>query len=241
MPATAASPATEKPRGAVRSTGQPSSATVECAAWPADPLLVCAGTSPGRLSAGTRPSTAATTASAVSTRPVAPVQDTATSARVSSWATWSIGTARALTPVPPCSPRISASRSARSSVRLATTTSSTPARASVAAASEDMEPAPITSARLPLAQVSTDVRTASCSRPKVTSDCPARSMPVSECARLPTRRACWKRSLRRRPAVCSSWARARASLICPRICPSPTTIESSPHATEKRWWTARSS
>ena len=60
----------------------------------------------------------------------------------------------------PCLPlaRISASRSARSRVRLATTTSATPARASVAAASEDMDPAPMTRARLPLAHASTGSR-----------------------------------------------------------------------------------
>jgi hypothetical protein len=163
------------------------------------------------------------------------------SARVSSARTDSIGTARATTSVSSPSVSICASRSARSKVRLATTISATPVRASVAAASEDIEPAPMTSAFLPAAHVSTEPPEASCSRPKVTSDCPARSMPVSEWARLPTRSACWNRSFSSRPAVCRSCARARESLIWPRIWPSPTTIESSPHATENRWCTARSS
>lgn len=165
------------------------------------------------------------------------------SARVSSTGTESIGTARASTSVPPpsFSLRIWASRSARSGVRLAMTISDTPARASVAAASEDIEPAPMTRAFLPLAQTSTAVPPDNCWRPKVTRDCPARSMPVSECARLPTRSDCWNRSFSSRPAVCCSCAVASVSLIWPRIWPSPTTIESRPQATEKRWWTARSS
>ncbi len=166
------------------------------------------------------------------------------SAWASSAATSAIGTAGAVSPAapgPPGSVSASARRRARSSVRLATASSATPARARVAAASEDMEPAPMISARLPRAHSVTGAPSASCSRPKVTSDWPALSMPVSLCARLPTRRACWKRSLRSRPAVCSSWPSASASLIWPRIWPSPTTIESSPQATEKRWWTARSS
>ncbi len=186
------------------------------------------------------PATAASTSSAVSTSPVAPVQDTTTSTRVSSSATSAIGMAAAVTPVPEAT-RISASRSARSPVRFATAISATPTRARVAAASEDIDPAPITRARLPRAHSATGVPTASCSSPKVTSDWPARSIPVSECARLPTRSACWNRSLISRPAECSSWPSARASLSWPRICPSPTTIESSPHATENRWCTARSS
>lgn len=119
-------------------------------------------------------------------------------------------------------------------MRLATTISVTPTLASVAAASEDIDPAPMTSAFFPRAQSDTSAPRASCSSPNVTSDCPARSIPVSECARFPTRSACWNRSLSSRPAVCSSCARASESFICPRICPSPTTMESSPQATEKR-------
>ncbi len=249
IPATAASPSTENPAvfcTEARSSGQPSSLPrLVAGRLPRRPSVpgVRSGSSPSASAHSTavRPSAAAATASAVRTRPVAPVQETATSARVSSAGTDSIGTARAATSVSSPSIRIWARRSARSKVRLATTTSATPARASVAAAREDIEPAPMTRAFLPRAHSCMSPPCASCSRPKVTRDWPARSMPVSEWARLPTRRACWKRSFSRRPAECRSCARARESLIWPRICPSPTTIESSPQATENRWWTARSS
>jgi hypothetical protein len=90
------------------------------------------------------------------------VQDTATSARVSSNGTESIGTARADTSVSGLSVMIWARRSARSDVRLATTISATPARARVAAASDDMEPAPMTRARFPFAQASTGLPEDSC-------------------------------------------------------------------------------
>ncbi len=252
MPATAASPMTEKPGcTAARSSGQFSSvptlvggsgvpvvlgAVRALSSSAVRPLPAISVTG-----APVRPSTAWATVSAVRTRPVAPVQETMTSARVSSPGMASIDTARAVVVLSSASVRICASRSARSKVRLATTTSAIPDRASVAAASEDIDPAPMTSAFLPSAQAGTAAETASCSRPKVTRDCPARSIPVSEWARLPTRRACWNRSFSSRPAVCSSCALASESLIWPRICPSPTTIESRPQATENRWWTARSS
>ncbi len=217
MPATAASPMTEKPGcTAARSSGQFSSAPTPAGRTGASGCTVSDRAAVARASATgapVRPSTACATASAVSTRPVAPVQETTTSARVSSAATASMRTARAVTSFSSDSARIPASRSARSKVRLATTTSATPARASVAAAREDIDPAPMISAFLPLAQSSTGVPTASCSRPKVTRDWPARSIPVSEWARLPTRRACWNRSFSSLPAVCSSWARASESLI----------------------------
>ena len=67
------------------------------------------------------------------------------------------------------------------------------------------------------------------------------SMPVSARERLPTRRACWKSTLRAGPTVPSSWPRRSASRVWPRIWPSPTAIESRPAATWKRWETAPSS
>ncbi len=183
--------------------------------------------------AAARDATAAATSSAPITVPAAPVQEITRSTSASASGTLARSRVRATSP-----PRISTSRSARSGVRLAISRSVTPVRTRVAAASELIEPAPTTSARLPAIA---PAPAATCSRPKVTSDWPALSMPVSLCARLPTRRACWKSSLRPRAAVCSSCALARASRSWPRIWPSPTTIESRPQATEKRWWTARSS
>ena len=86
-----------------------------------------------------------------------------------------------------------------------------PARASVAAASEDIEPGADDQGPLARAPSSaTSAPSASCSRPKVTSDCPARSIPVSLCARLPTRSACWNRSLSSRPGGVQLLRRARA-------------------------------
>ena len=122
--------------------------------------------------------------------------------------------------------------------RLATTISPTPARASVATDSAPIDPAPITSACLPGSGPSN--RSASDS-PTETTEAPARSIPVSECTRLPTRRACWHSSCSSRLTASSSAAAAYAVRSWPRICDSPTTIESSPAATENRCSTAASS
>ncbi len=129
----------------------------------------------------------------------------------------------------------SASRSARAAVRLSTEMLVAPLRDRWATAREAIAPAPITSAFAPA--TGTELR----SRAAVTSDGAARSMSVSACARLPTRSACWKRVLSAGPTVPCSWPTRSASRVWPRIWPSPTTIESRPAATWKRWETAPSS
>ena len=101
-----------------------------------------------------------------------------------------------------------------------------------ATASALIEPAPTTSARPPGQPAERVGREVEADR---TSDrAPARSMPVSVCTRLPTRSAGWTRSLSARPAVPASCAVRSASRTWPRICASPTTIESSPQATWNR-------
>ena len=132
-------------------------------------------------------------------------------------------------------PYSSASRSALAAVRLSTVMADAPPRDRWAAASDAIAPAPTTSARAPA--TGTLLR----SRAAETSDGAARSMSVSAWARLPTRSACWKSVLRAGPTVPCSWPTRSASRVWPRIWPSPTTIESSPAATWKRWETAPSS
>ena len=63
---------------------------------------------------------------------------------------------------------------------------------------------------------------------------------VSVRTRLPHSSADWKRRLVTARAVPASAARRCASRICPRICASPRTIESSPEATRKRCRTVAS-
>ena len=65
--------------------------------------------------------------------------------------------------------------------------------------------------------------------------------PASDRARLPARTAARNSADVAGPAAPSSSARRCAARTCPRICGSPTTIESSPAATRKRCSTACSS
>ena len=157
----------------------------------------------------------------------APVHETTMSAAASSAASAVSGTDVAA--------YSSARRSALAAVRLSTAMLAAPPRERCATAREAIAPAPITSARAPA--TGTVLR----SRAAVTSEGAARSMSVSAWARLPTRRACWKRVLRAGPTVPCSWPIRSASRVWPRIWPSPTTIESSPDATWKRCETAPSS
>ncbi|MNI56464.1 hypothetical protein D3C73_1114700 [compost metagenome] len=64
---------------------------------------------------------------------------------------------------------------------------------------------------------------------------------VSVRARLATENVCWNSRSRRWPS--RPWSRAvdQASFTWPRICGSPSTIESSPVATRNRWRTASAS
>jgi hypothetical protein len=135
-------------------------------------------------------------------------------------------------------PYASASRSARAALRLVIRTGPTPARVSVATESAPIAPAPITSAGRPSRSPSWAAATSSAA---VTTLWPALSMPVSACARLPTRSACCISSCSSRPAVSASVAAWYASRNCPRICASPTTIESSPADTRNECSTAASS
>jgi PAS domain S-box-containing protein len=108
----------------------------------------------------------------------------------------------------------------------------------VATGSPAIEPAPTTSTRLPATSPTCAVARSSAT---VTSEGAALSMSVSACTRLPTRSACWNSVFRAGPIVPDSWPTRSASRACPRIWPSPTTIESSPAATWNRWETAPSS
>ena len=98
-----------------------------------------------------------------------------------------------------------------------------PARRRVASGQAPIDPAPTTSAGRPR-----DRRPGPAARAAVTTLCPARSMPVSACTRLPTRSACCMSSCSSRPAASCSAATPYASRSWPRICASPTTIESRP-------------
>ena len=82
-------------------------------------------------------------------------------------------------------------RAARSGVRLMTTMSRRPRRRRVAPDSAPIEPAPSTTARRPASEPSS---ASARSRATETTDAPARSMPVSECTRLPIRSAVCARS-----------------------------------------------
>ena len=179
---------------------------------------------------------------AVMTRPVAPVQEMARSAAAS---------AAGRSPKPAVDPDTdAASRSARSGVRLVTTMPAAPRRWAVATASALIEPAPTTStcspargwtgsgACPPPAGVSSAAARAT---PTLTRFAPARSIPVSVCARLAVRNASVPRPSSARLSVPCSRARAIACRTWPRIWLSPTTMESSPAATVSRCWTARSS
>ena len=64
---------------------------------------------------------------------------------------------------------------------------------------------------------------------------------VSVRARLATAKVCWNSRSRRLPKAPCSRASDQASFTCPRICGSPSTIESSPVATRNRWRTASAS
>ena len=145
--------------------------------------------------ARSRPSAlAAETIAAVTSTPVAPVQETTTSASASSASSSPRCAERA-----PYSP---ARRAALTAVRLATVTLAAPRRDTVAVASPAIAPAPSTSTRLPARSP------AACwlrSRAAVTRDGAARSMSVSARARLPTRRACWNSELSAGPTVPISW------------------------------------
>ena len=68
-----------------------------------------------------------------------------------------------------------------------------------------------------------------------------RPMAVSVRARLPASSAWRNRRLRVGPAAPSSRARSQACFTWPRISLSPSTAESSPAATAKRWATAGAS
>ncbi len=222
------------------------------AGWPAPAARPGPGVTPGR--APTAPSTSRGTARSSSTSgrpaarrqrrldrrrgrapvPTAPVQQTTRSAPASAAGRSASGDRAGPTP-----PSCAASRSARRGDRLATASRPTPARARVAADSAPIDPAPITSAGRP-AQRTEHPR--GLGQPRLTTiEAPARSMPVSACTRLPTRSACCISSCSSRPAASSSAAAAYASRSWPRICASPTTIESSPAATENRCSTAASS
>ena len=131
-----------------------------------------------------------------------------------------------------------ARRSALTELRFTTVTSAASSLEAVAVARPAMAPAPTMTTRLPATPPSTPSTRA---RPALTRDGAAWSMSVSARERLPTRSACWKSTLRAGPTVPCSWPRRSASRVWPRICPSPTAIESRPAATWNRCETAPSS
>jgi hypothetical protein len=85
------------------------------------------------------------------------------------------------------------------------TVTAAPRRARVVAASAPIEPAPTTRTERPARE---PMRSSARSSDTVTSEAPARSMPVSECTRLPTRSARWATGCSARPTVPSSRASA---------------------------------
>ena len=95
-------------------------------------------------------------------------------------------------------PYDSASRTARSAPRLVTVSGPAPGRDRVATASEPIAPAPTTRAGWPASRRECSAASSSAA---VTTLWPARSMPVSACARLPTRSACCISSCSSRPAA----------------------------------------
>ena len=159
----------------------------------------------------------------------APVQVTSTSVSASA-----AGSSLSRTAWPPTA---AASRSARSSVRLAQLTWA-PAAAAVRTASPAIAPAPTTSTRRPARSPRSS---ASRAYAALTSDRPAPPISVSVCTRLPTRSACWNKLLRTVPTVPWFWQVVKACFTWPRIWLSPTTSESRPEATAKVWATAPSS
>ncbi len=96
----------------------------------------------------------------------------------------------------------------------------------------------MTRARLPLAQTSTVVPVASCSSPKVTRDWPARSMPVSLCARLPTRRGLLEEVVQQPPRGVQLLGAAEGVLDLPEdlALADDHRVQAAGHREE--WWTA---
>ena len=166
------------------------------------------------------------------TSPAAPVQEMTRSA-----AAIAAGRPARSAVLPPTD---AARRSACRRVRFATTTWAAPALAAVVAASELIDPAPTTSTLRPLSD-GLPTASAAASIPTLTRLAPVWSIPVSECARLPVRRAAEPTSPSTRPRVPFCRATLSAVRTCPRIWPSPTTMESSPAATARRCLTAPSS
>lgn len=135
-------------------------------------------------------------------------------------------------------PVLSARRTDRSQVRLTTVIARGCCRATVAAARPLIAPAPTMSTWASRTAPTYSVAAAS---PSATSPRPACAMSVSLWARLPTRSACWNRAFSAGPAVPPVCAASSASRSWPRICGSPTAIDSSPQAREKTCAIARSS
>src|SRR5215212_8870982 len=159
-----------------------------------------------------------------------PVELTTTSAAGSSSARES-----KLTATPPT---LSASDAACPAVRLAIRISRTPLPLRYLTTSPLISPALRIRVRLPPSVPKTSSVIFNATRATESELFPR---PVSERTRLPTRRAVWKSRLRIGPVLSSSVAARYASRTCPRIWPSPTTIESSELATRYRCRTASSS
>ena len=128
-----------------------------------------------------------------------------------------------------------ASDSARSSVRLATAMPRGRCAAKWVAASSIISPAP-TSSTFCSARLG-NIRPASFTAAAAIETTLA-PMPVLLRTSFATAKERWKSLLRSVPSVPADSASRTASFICPRICGSPTTIESRPEATRKACRTA---
>ena len=132
---------------------------------------------------------------------------------------------------------------ARAAVRLATTTSAgrRPSGSDTMASTRawPIVPAPMTTTRAP-ASPPGRLRSAS-STAAWENEVVPRAMAVSERTRLPVWTAWRNRSDRTGPATFSRWARSQARRTWPRTSPSPSTAESRPDATSKRWVATSSS
>ena len=134
-----------------------------------------------------------------------------------------------------CALKRAASRSARSSVRLATAMRAGACAAKCVAVSSIISPAPISSTlwSFRLGKMRAASFTAAAAMETL-----AAPMRVVERTSFATANERWNRRCSRLPRVPADSAARAASFIWPRICGSPITIESSPEATRKAWRTA---
>ncbi len=120
-------------------------------------------------------------------------------------------------------------------MRFATISDPTPWAISCRAVTSPIVPAPISSAVLSPKASKMPRASSTAAEPTETA---FSAMLVSVRTRLATENDLWKQRWSTCPAAPTAAAIAYCSFSCPRICGSPTTIESRLAATRKRWRTA---